>query len=235
MSHPSHISDDELRIERFRVQLSAVRSPQAVHSAAAQDFGKKQAALRRIEEGLAAKEAALAKVQGAISQLREQQAEAQAELRAASQKMSATNFALTSGPLAIPKLDDRFTADKPELRKFMADPGFKLWQDALEEQAAARQEAEKIQATEAAAKATTKSATDSKSASQTSAAAKPSKAAPAPATKPVANPATSAKDTKKDTKIVAPIVPAKGANKDKKLEMSEKGELVDKLKQKIVL
>ena len=49
------------------------------------------------------------------------------------------------------------------------------------------------------------------------------------------NPATSAKDTKKDTKIVAPIVPAKGANKDKKLEMSEKGELVDKLKQKIVL
>ena len=67
--------------------------------------------------------------------------------------MSATNFALTNGPLAIPKLDERFTADKPELQKFMADPGFKLWQEALEEQAAARQEAERAQAAEDAAKA----------------------------------------------------------------------------------
>ena len=146
---------DEEHIERIRLQLSAVQSPQALHSAASQDFNKKQAALRRVTETLEAKEAALAKMQNAISQLREQQAAAQAELRAAQQKLSATNFAVTGGPLAIPKLDERFAVDQPDLQKWLADPCFKLWQEALEKQARDVQEAERAQAAKDAAKAAT--------------------------------------------------------------------------------
>ena len=144
---------DEEHIEDLRLQLSAVQSPQALHSAASQDFNKKQAALKRISETLEAKESALSKLQAAISLLREQQAQAQAELRASQQKLSAVSFAVTGGPAAIPKLDERFAAEQPDLQKWLADPCFKLWQEALSKQAAAEEEARRTQAAEEAKKA----------------------------------------------------------------------------------
>ena len=90
-------------------------------------------------------------MQSAISVLREQQAQAQAELRASQQKLSAVSFAVTGGHLAIPQFDERFAADQPDLQKWLADPCFKLWQEALDKQAREAEETRRAQEETAAA------------------------------------------------------------------------------------